>query len=109
MTSHTRKIKEIIVLEQAGEDLIEGKKFYNINEEGIGDYFFDCIISDIESIYLYAGVHSKHFGLFRMLAKRFPFAIYYDITDDIAMVVAILDLRRDPSWIRKKLTGKLKK
>lgn len=28
---------------------------------------------------IYAGVHSKLFGCYRMLAKRFPYAIYYQI------------------------------
>ncbi|MFZ2448900.1 MAG: hypothetical protein WAW36_00070 [Methylovulum miyakonense] len=56
-------------------DLQQGKDFYEANQEGIGDYFFDSVIADIESLRLYAGIHSKQFGLYRMLAKRFPFAI----------------------------------
>ena len=31
-----------------------------------------------------------------MLAKRFPFAIYYLIQDEFIDVYAILDCRRDP-------------
>jgi hypothetical protein len=36
-----------------------------------------------------------------MLASRFPFAIYYEVVDDIARVVAVLDMRKDPAWTRK--------
>lgn len=36
--------------------------------------------------------------------RRFPFAIYYDVTDDLARVAAILDMRRDPASIRKELS-----
>lgn len=38
-----------------------------------------------------------------MLSKRFPFAIYYELEDDVVYVYAILDLRRDPLWIREQL------
>jgi hypothetical protein len=38
-----------------------------------------------------------------MFAKRFPYAIYYEIKDKIAYIVAVLPMRRDPAWIRKKL------
>jgi len=72
-------------------------------EVGVGSYFFDSLVSDIESLKLYAGIHSKHFGLHRMLSKRFPFAIYYEIKGKTVIVVAVLDLRRNPAWIRKRL------
>lgn len=97
------KVHDVIVLSQAKEDLIEGKEFYDSNEAGIGSYFFDSIVSDIESLKLYAGIHSKHHGLYRMLSRRFPFAIYYDMKGVTAIVVAVLDLRRNPTWIRKRL------
>lgn len=38
-----------------------------------------------------------------MPAKRFPFAIYYAVSNDTVYVVAILDERRDPEWIRRRL------
>ena len=69
------KIHDVIVLEQASWDIEEGKQFYNTNGN-VGDYFFDSIIADIESLKIYASIHSKHYGLYRMLAKRFPFAIF---------------------------------
>jgi hypothetical protein len=41
-----------------------------------------------------------------MLAKRFPYAIYYEIVDDIAYVVAVLPMRRNPAWIKKKMKAR---
>lgn len=61
-------------------------------------------IKDIESLIIYAGIHNKSFGLYRMFSKRFPYAIYYEIKDDIAQVIAVLPMRRDPKWIKRKLT-----
>jgi len=48
-------------------------------------------------------MHPVRFGLHRMLSKRFPFGIYYEVERDTAFVYAILDMRRDPLWIRGEL------
>ena len=58
---------------------------------------------DLDSLVLFAGVHPTYFGFHRMLSKRFPFGIYYEVDDDVVYVYAILDLRREPLWIRKQL------
>jgi len=71
----------IEILDSAEKDLLNGFKFYERKSKGLGDYFFDSIFSDIESLYLYAGIHAFHFGYHRLLSKRFPFAIYYKFPD----------------------------
>jgi hypothetical protein len=70
------KIKDVFMLEEAVDDLNEGKAFYDLKELGVGEYFWDSLISDIESLIIYAGIHKKQFGMYQMLAKRFPYAIY---------------------------------
>ncbi len=67
---------KIDILDGAEKDLVEGFEFYECQSEGLGDYFLDSIFSDIESLQLYAGIHAIHLGYHRLLAKRFPFAIY---------------------------------
>jgi hypothetical protein len=39
----------------------------------------------------------------RCLSKRFPFAIYYRVEKQVVRVHAVLDCRRNPSWMRKRL------
>ena len=85
------------------EDLESGAQFYESCATGVGDYFLDSILSDLDSLVLFAGVHPIYFGFHRMLSKRFPFGIYYEVEDDVAYIYAILDLRRDPLWIRSQL------
>lgn len=70
---------------------------------GVGDYFLDSILSDLDSLVLFAGVHPLCFQFHRMLSRRFPFGIYYEVEDETAYVYAILDLRRDPLWIQQRL------
>ena len=49
---------------------------------------------------LYAGIHLKSFGYYRLLSRRFPFAVYYLIQDDVVIVYRVLDLRQNPESIR---------
>lgn len=96
-------IKDIVILEDARGDLLDGKRFYEAQASGVGEYFWDSLVSDIESLYIHAGVHEAHFNCFRMLSKRFPYAIYYRISDESAQVIAILPIKRDPNWINNRL------
>ena len=95
---------KIKIHEGAERDLLEGFKFYEKQVEGLGNYFIDSIFSDIESLQIYAGIHSIHFGYHRLLAKRVPFAIYYRIQNSAIQIYAILDCRRNPTWISGRLT-----
>ena len=101
------KIKEVVTLKEVAIDLNDGKAFYDQRETGVGDYFWDSLVADIESLIIYAGIHNRKYGLYRMLARRFPYAIYYEIRDKIAYIVAILPMRRDPVWIMKKLEERI--
>lgn len=64
----------------------------------MAEYFSDSVFADIDSLALYGGIHQKVFGFHRLLAKRFPHAIYYRVEDGITVVVyRILDCRQDPA------------
>lgn len=95
---------KIKILESAKEDLREGFYFYESQKRDVGSYFLESLFSDIESLKLFAGIHGIHFGRYhRLLSKRFPFAVYYRVEDDVVRVYAVLDCRRDPAWVRKRL------
>lgn len=95
----------IQVLDEAEEDLRAGREFYERQEPGVGDYFAAALAADIDSLLLFAGIHPHEFGFRRALSKRFPFGIYYLIEDAVVRIYAILDLRRDPAWIRRRLSS----
>ena len=91
------------ILRPALEDLAAGREFYDRQCEGVGGYFFDSLFAEIDSLVLYAGIHRVQFGYHRLLAKRFPYAIYYRISGGEAIVYRVLDCRRDPKWIARAL------
>jgi hypothetical protein len=95
---------KIQILDLAKADLIEGYRFYEDRETGLGDYFLTNRYTDIDSLSILGGLHSKPYRHYhRALSKRFPFAIFYTVEDQIVKVRAIVDCRRRPSWIRRHL------
>lgn len=95
---------KIRILDAAQQDLVNGFRFYEAQGEGLGGYFLDSLYSEIDSLLLYAGIHSHvKSGYYRMLARRFPFAVYYRMKHSTIHVYAVLDCRRNPVWTRKRL------
>lgn len=70
------EIDNIVFLEEVYADIKRGIDFYASQEEWVGDYFYDSLISDIESLHIYAGIHPQVNRFYRMLCHTFPFAIY---------------------------------
>ena len=91
------------ILDLAEADLLSGYQFYERQAAGIGSYFLETLLSDIESLHLYAGIHREVFGFHRMLSKRFPYAVYYTLSAEEVRVWRVLDCRRDPRWIQTQL------
>ena len=94
------------ILSDAVSDMQAGKRFYEHEDPVLGNYFWDSITTDLEALQVYGGIHSKKFGFYRMIAKRFPFAIYYDVKDETVFVVAVLPMRKNPEAITKSLQNR---
>jgi plasmid stabilization system protein ParE len=94
---------KIAVLPSALDHLSDGFYFYERQRDGLGQYFIESLYSDIDSLRLYAGIHIKSFGYYRVLSKRFPYVVYYGIEQDIVKIWAVLDGRQDPAAIRRRL------
>ena len=67
--------------------------FYERQGEELGEYFFNTLFSDIDSLILFPEKHSTIFGYHRLLSKRFPFSVYYKIQNDVVTVYRVLDQR----------------
>lgn len=92
------------ILTSALQDLQAGCRFYDLQESGAGDYFLESIFEDIDSLPQTAGAHRKVFGFHRLLASRFPYAIYYRVNGGEILVFRVLDCRRDPQQIERDLS-----
>lgn len=62
----------VVTLKDAAEDLESGAQFYESCATGVGDYFLDSILSDLDSLVLFAGVHPIYFEFHRMPVEAIP-------------------------------------
>jgi len=96
----------IHISEDALDDLNEGFLFYDAQASGLGDYFTSCLRADIERLRFSAGSHRiVEDDYHRVLSRVFPYGIFYTIEQPAVIIWAVIDLRRDPGWIRQKLGG----
>ncbi|OYU13329.1 MAG: hypothetical protein CFE38_03430 [Comamonadaceae bacterium PBBC1] len=96
--------ESIEITQAAQDDLLAAYWFYEHQQAGIGAYFLNSLYADIDALQISAGVHIKvqPSGAFRSLGSRFPFAIYYLLEGKKATVLAVLDTRRSPEWLRER-------
>ena len=89
--------------DDAERDLLDGIAFYDQHGWDVGTHFFDSLMDDLRSLSVVGGMHAKRYGYHCVASKRFPFAIYYIVDGSEILVVGILDERRDPQWIARRL------
>jgi len=90
--------------ESALGDLIDGWRFYEEQDAGLGDYFEQSMLQELETLESTGGVHRLVHGRHRLICATFPYAVYYRMEPSgDASVLRILDCRRDPRWIRREL------
>ena len=97
-------MKKVKISSDALADLNEGFLFYELQESGLGDYFVTCLKGDIEELKVSGGVHRVVYeSIHRSLSKTFPYGIFYQFANDVSIVMAVVDLRRDPEFISRHL------
>jgi hypothetical protein len=95
---------KVRISEDALQDLNDGFLFYEAQLTGLGDYFASCLKADIEGLKVSAGAHRIVYEDYhRLLSRVFPYGIFYTFDREVAVVWAVIDLRRDPEWIREHL------
>ncbi len=89
---------------EAERDLGDAAVFYNSRSNGVGDAYLDYMNEELAALSETAGTHRKTQGCHRKLVKRFPYAIYYLVQENIVEVVAVLNQRRGPQYVKQRLT-----
>lgn len=95
----------VIIMPSAMRDLVEAKNFYSQVDSYLGKYCSDSLLLDAERLAFFAGIHAQKFGYYRVVARNFPFSIYYKISNKQVLVSAFIDNRKKPEAILNKLMG----
>ena len=93
-----------VVIEAAAySDVDAVSDFYDQQEAGVGLYFVQQFARTARSLETTGGIHVRRHGFHFCLIERFPVALYYQVESDEVRIVAVLDCRRSPRWIRRQL------
>ncbi|MEO5721434.1 MAG: type II toxin-antitoxin system RelE/ParE family toxin [Chthoniobacterales bacterium] len=96
-------MKNVVVIARAADDLEDARHFYEAQAPGLGQRCTISVLASLTKLSELSGVHAQFGRYHRMIEKTYHLGIYYREAGEDTLVLAILDLRRDPNWIRKQL------
>lgn len=89
--------RTLIISPEAEADLADAKKWYDDRRDGLGAEVVEKIeeaLNTIRRIPLVSRLVYR--DLRRVLVRRFPYAVFYRVTDEQITVVAVYHTSRDP-------------
>ncbi len=94
---------KILFLEDAQKELDDAVVYYDNELAGLGDQFLVEIINTLNRIMAFPEAwHPYSKRTRRCQAKKFPYAVIYQIRKDCILVVAIAHLHRKPEYWRNR-------
>ena len=91
----TLKISQLAFLE-----IEDAKEYYNLQKPTLGDTFKNDVKRSIESIKefpnLYPNITNE---LKRTLLHRFPYSIFYAVTDNTILILSVAHQHRKPFYL----------
>lgn len=94
---------ELILRPEAEADALEAYRWYSEQLPGLGEELLAEIDHALETIRANPEAFRKiHREFRRVLARRFPYAVFYAVGDDRIVVFAILHTARDPKLWKKR-------
>ena len=97
---------ELVVAEEAEQDVAEGYSYYERQRVGLGEDFLARVDACIQGILRAPKVGACFLGDYRRaLVRKFPYAVYYvyDDANDRVMVYCVFHTSRDPNKLRERL------
>jgi plasmid stabilization system protein ParE len=97
-------VRAIEFLAPAQAELAEAIAYYDVRKPGLGSQFAEEVQRSIERILQYPQAWSPiSKRTRRCLTNRFPYALIYQIRDDVLLIVAVMHLRREPRTWKSRL------
>lgn len=86
----------LVIRPRAETDLLEARNWYERQRAGLGAEFLAEIDATIQVLIRDPQRHPVYYrGFYRVLARRFPYKVFYRLEHDRIIVFRILHARRD--------------
>lgn len=95
---------ELLIRPEARADLLDAFQWYQEQRTGLGLDFKLCVDDALSKLSKQPSYYRKiHHDVRRVVIKRFPFGIFYIVTNNKVIILAVLHARRDPTkWKSRK-------
>ena len=89
--------RQLVLRSQAELEIAEAADWYEARERGLSSEFLRTVEACIASIQRNPLMHPKVYGIYRRAAlRRFPYGIFYTVTEDEIVIVSCYHARRAP-------------
>lgn len=97
-------IETVIYTPEAANDVSEAYNWYECREPGLGEDFLRCIEACVNSIQRHPEMFPAAVDQFRRaLIRRFPFEIFYEVSQDRIVVFSVFHCSQNPKNWHKRL------
>jgi len=94
-------------LPEVEEDVISGYSWYEDKAHGLGEEFLRIFYASANNLSRNPLLYQKVYGDFRrLLLRRFPYAIYFQIKENEIIVFGLFHCARDPRTIKLTLSNR---
>ena len=85
---------------EAEADLADAYHWYEESRQGLGARFLKAVRSSLRAIASHPEAYPTiHLGIRRLLLRRFPYGLFYHVTEEEVVVLACFHIARDPkAW-----------
>lgn len=94
-------VKDVIFRVEAKAEALEAFNWYEERREGLGAEFRSAVDGAIWRIARHPESYAAGYRQLRhALVRRFPYAVYFRLVNDVIVVVAVMHTRRRPSIVK---------
>jgi plasmid stabilization system protein ParE len=95
---------KLIIAPEVQQDIDEAYSWYEDRRSGLGEEFLGCVDACMQALCRMPERHTKVHEVYRRaLLRRFPYAIFYEVTGGTVTVYCIFHVFRDPKKWRNRL------
>jgi toxin ParE1/3/4 len=90
--------------DEVESDLSEAYRWYEKRRIGLGEDFLGCVDASLERIKRDPQIFAKvHENCRRALVRRFPYAIFFEVLDEVTVIYGVIHTARDQDKWRERL------
>ena len=97
--------RDVVFLPEARDDISEAYSWYEEQSLGLGMDFLRCVeiatCTIARSPLMFPKVYKDYR---RSLVRRFPYAVFYELSDEMIVVYSVFHCLRNPSELHERLT-----